>query len=355
MNVEIGPDGFELRLSAQARCTHAGALRQILDAGVMLRTERVPRILSFGNRCYLEAVRKLGGQVLQRMHRQINASGRESLLDFFREHALGADLGERNIGDLVAGGVNDLDLDFITTFAQRRGNVVGLPKGKLRAAGANPQFCGLAILCRHHWRVPTSSFFFGLSCNGISFPFTCKLKRRFTTSTTVVASDSLAALFSVVIGVCITLLMMPRVSASIAISCSGVSWPMRPRTRSISACRIVSRWSCNETIVGTTSSVLMRASNFSTSPAIMASARSASFRRSATWLVTACCRSSMSYAKMPSSFAIPCETSRGTAISMKNIGRFLRRARNCSPCSRRKIACGAPVEVITMSALSHVL
>src|SRR5579872_4447 len=71
-----------------------------------------------------------------------------------------------------------------------------------------------------HWRVPTSFFF--SSDSPASFPFTCRLKRRRTTSTTVVASDSLAALFSVVIGVCITLLMMPRVRASIAISCSGV-------------------------------------------------------------------------------------------------------------------------------------
>ena len=41
---------------------------------------------------------------------------------------------------------------------------------------------------------------------------------------------------------------------------------------------------------------------------------------------------------LAASLAISGETSRGTAMSMKNIGRFLRRARNCSPCSRRKIA-----------------
>ena len=52
--------------------------------------------------------------------------------------------------------------------------------------------------------------------------------------------------------------------------------------------------------------------------------------------------------------SMSCETSRGTAMSMKNIGRFLRRARNCSPCSRRKMAWGAPVDVMTMSARSHV-
>ena len=61
------------------------------------------------------------------------------------------------------------------------------------------------------------------------------------------------------------LLMMPRVSASTASSCSGVIVPRRPRTRSISAWRTVSRCSCSETMVGTTSSVCSRAWNLSTS------------------------------------------------------------------------------------------
>src|ERR1035438_6814511 len=47
-----------------------------------------------------------------------------------------------------------------------------------------------------HWRVPTSFF---LSCDGASL--SCRLNRRRTTSTTVVASDSFAAVFSVVMGV----------------------------------------------------------------------------------------------------------------------------------------------------------
>ncbi len=58
---------------------------------------------------------------------------------------------------------------------------------------------------RHHW-VPCS------------LSFSLRLNKRRTTSITVVASASLAAVFSVVIGVCMTLLMMPRVRASTAIS-----------------------------------------------------------------------------------------------------------------------------------------
>ena len=41
----------------------------------------------------------------------------------------------------------------------------------------------------------------------------------------------------------------------------------------------------------------------------------------------------------------------GTAISMKNMGRLRRRWRKAWPCSGRKMGCGAPVELMTMSAL----
>ena len=46
--------------------------------------------------------------------------------------------------------------------------------------------------------------------------------------------------------------------------------------------------------------------------------------------------------------------SRGTAMSMKNMGRFLRAWRNFSPCSLRKMAWGAPVELMMMSAQGAV-
>src|ERR1017187_7119191 len=53
---------------------------------------------------------------------------------------------------------------------------------------------------------------------------------------------------------------------------------------------------------------------------------------------------------MPSTLFISGSTSRGTAISIKNMGLLRRSAMSFSPCSRRKMKCGEPVEVITMSA-----
>ena len=87
----------------------------------------------------------------------------------------------------------------------------------------------------------------------------------------------------------------------------------------------------------------------------MASARSASTLRSEMCDETTCCRSSMSYTKMPSSLFISGSTSRGTAMSMKNMGRLRRLLRNFSPCSLRKMVCGAPVELMTMSAWHGVV
>src|SRR5208282_5913437 len=195
----------------------------------MARAEGVARVLTFGDGGDFESWRKFGGQVFQGVHGEIDASGGEGFFNFLGKHALGANHGQSDVGDFVAGGVDDFDFDVVAARAQERGNVVGLPQGELRTARADAE-------SGHYCRVPAS---FLLS--GAGACLSCKLNSLRTTSTTVVASDSFAAVFSVVMGVCMTLLMMPRVRASTAISCSGVRWPMRPRTRSISAWRIVSR------------------------------------------------------------------------------------------------------------------
>src|SRR5579864_333288 len=198
----------------------------------MARAEGVSRVLAFRDSGDFESSGKLRWQVFQGVHREIDAAGGECLFDFFGEHSLGADLGKSDVGDFVTGGMDDLNLDLVTAATEKRGDVVGLPEGELGAAGADAQ-------TRHQCCVPTSLL--GASFAGPPESFSRRLNRRRTTSTTVVASASFAAVFRVVIGVCITLLIMPRVRASTAISCSGVSWPMRPRTRSISAWRMVSR------------------------------------------------------------------------------------------------------------------
>ena len=201
--------------------------------------------------------RKFCGQVFQTVHREIDAVFRQRFLNFLGEHALGADLGKGDIGDLVAGGLDDFNFDVVPALLEQRLDVVGLPERScdprepMRSRATNFPLRSL----RRGLRRFLSSFSSSLQSPCLS----CRLNSRRTMSTTVVASGSRTAVFSVLMGVCMILLMMPRVRASTASSCSGESGPRRPRTRSISAWRMVSRWSCSETMVGTTSSVCSRA------------------------------------------------------------------------------------------------
>ena len=146
MDVEVGADGLELGLTAEAGGSDASSLRKILKAGVVARAEGIARILTLGDGRDFESGGKFGGEIFQGMHGEIDASSGEGFLDFFGEHSLGADLGQGDVGDFVAGGVDDFDLDFVAAGTEKGGDVVGLPEGELGAAGADAEFGGLPWL-----------------------------------------------------------------------------------------------------------------------------------------------------------------------------------------------------------------
>ena len=62
---------------------------------------------------------------------------RQRFLNLLGEHALGADLGESDIGDSVAGRLDDFNFDLVPALLKQRLDVAGLPQGKLRSAGTN--------------------------------------------------------------------------------------------------------------------------------------------------------------------------------------------------------------------------
>src|SRR6202034_770127 len=147
MNPEVGADRFELCLAAQAGRAEARSLGQIPKAGVMTRAESVARIFPLCDSGDFESRRKIGGQILQRVDGEIDAASGESLFDFlgensFAEPTLRTDHGQGDVGDLIATGVDDFDFDFVAAGAQERGDVIGLPKSELRAAGADAEFSG---------------------------------------------------------------------------------------------------------------------------------------------------------------------------------------------------------------------
>jgi hypothetical protein len=74
------------------------------------------------------------------VHGEIDAAGGERLLDFFGEHALGADFGEGNFLKAVAGGFYNFDFDLVALDAQEIRDVISLPQGELRTATADAEF-----------------------------------------------------------------------------------------------------------------------------------------------------------------------------------------------------------------------
>src|ERR1700756_1110184 len=74
------------------------------------------------------------------MHSEVDSASGESFFDLFREHPLGTNLRESNVGDLVASGVDNFDLNFMAVRLQKRRDVISLPKSQLRPAGADAEF-----------------------------------------------------------------------------------------------------------------------------------------------------------------------------------------------------------------------
>jgi len=68
---------------------------------------------------------------------EVDAAFEERVLDFLGEEALGADAGEGDVGDLVAGGLDDFEFGFYTELGEACGDPAGLPQGELRAAASD--------------------------------------------------------------------------------------------------------------------------------------------------------------------------------------------------------------------------
>ena len=54
------------------------------------------------------------------MYGEIDAAFEQRFFDLLGEHALGADLGEGDVENLVAGGLDDFQFDFVSALAQQR-------------------------------------------------------------------------------------------------------------------------------------------------------------------------------------------------------------------------------------------
>ena len=92
----------QLDLAAQAARSDRRALGQVLKF-LTIRDKGVAGIFTFGDCAEVDAIGKLKRDVLQTVHRKIDASFEKRLVDFFCEKAFAADLRQRYVENLVAG------------------------------------------------------------------------------------------------------------------------------------------------------------------------------------------------------------------------------------------------------------
>src|SRR5450432_732547 len=139
LDIEIGTNGLQLSQAAQTAGSNPCLLRQLLDEIVADRAERVARIFAYGNCCDCEFGRKFGGKIFQAVDSQVNLIFGERFLNLLGKHALGADFCERDVNNLIACSLYDLNLNLVAALAQQFGNVIGLPQSELRSSSPNAQ------------------------------------------------------------------------------------------------------------------------------------------------------------------------------------------------------------------------
>src|SRR5215471_13336523 len=120
VNLKIWTERFQLCLTPQAAGAHAGVLRELGNALVTNRAENILGVLARGNGSDLKAQGEFGRKIFQAVNRKIDAAFGQCFLNFLCEHALGADLGQGNVENLVASRLDDFKLDLMAPRAQQR-------------------------------------------------------------------------------------------------------------------------------------------------------------------------------------------------------------------------------------------
>jgi hypothetical protein len=139
VNLKILTKGLQLGLTAQAAGANVCLMRQRFNAGKLQGTKNVARIFARGDGGNFEIDAQFRGQIFQAVHGKVNTVFGEGFFDFLREHALGANFGERNIRDFIARRLDNLKLYDMSMSAEEVGDVMGLPESELRTAGTDAE------------------------------------------------------------------------------------------------------------------------------------------------------------------------------------------------------------------------
>mmetsp|Transcript_18971 Transcript_18971/g.46586 ORF Transcript_18971/g.46586 Transcript_18971/m.46586 type:complete len:381 (+) Transcript_18971:301-1443(+) len=145
LDLNPGVLGEDLGLAAQGGGPDHGALGHLLDALVLLRDEDVAGIFAREVAREDGALREVGGDVLHRVHADVNLVEEELHVELLREEALPADLGEGDVEPLVPLGRDDVDGDRALLGEVREGlrqallRLVRLGEGERGPAGADAE------------------------------------------------------------------------------------------------------------------------------------------------------------------------------------------------------------------------
>ncbi len=144
---EVGPEAERHRPAAERGSAEDGSRRQIGETDGRRRKEGVAKVLARQGGADGDPVRQKRRQILGGMDGDVDPAGEERLVDLLGEQALAAGLGERTVGDPVAGGADRHDRERRLIEAERRREAApclrGLGECERAAAGADPDCAGL--------------------------------------------------------------------------------------------------------------------------------------------------------------------------------------------------------------------
>jgi hypothetical protein len=131
LDPEVGPHPAQLRRAPQRAGAQPGARRQVRQPPAY---QGIARIFPRRNRGQHQARRQLRRQILQTVYGQVGAAVQQGFLDFLGEQAFCAYLGERYVGNLVAGGFDNFDAGGVAQGGQLLLDPMRLPEGQLGSA-----------------------------------------------------------------------------------------------------------------------------------------------------------------------------------------------------------------------------
>src|SRR5438552_15404347 len=139
MYLQIRAQRFQLRFASQAAGAYSCGVRQFLNRGIFLGTERVARIFALRDGSNLKLLGEFSWEIFKTMDCQVDAAVSEGFFNLFGEHSFCADFCEGDVGDFVTSGVDDLNFYLVAVFAETSRNVIGLPERQLGTARTDTQ------------------------------------------------------------------------------------------------------------------------------------------------------------------------------------------------------------------------